>query len=551
MLCDEWLNDYFKKKNCFHKRIQWLNESVINNIVNDLKYNPNQKMVLTIPNTKGVSFELLNRIPANLHDKINIRVEGFMNEKWAQWYLNYYNNSSSVYNWIDASVYSINELQKILVKFEKIEQGVRSEMSEDEKVVYLAEMLSEYIDYDQTILNGREYLHSEVASLRGFVSSYYDSKSVCAGMGIIFKELLDRQEIDCECVVGQGIVYNKNGVETNRGSHLWNLIKTEDKNGIKTKKPLDITWLISNRQRGIKDNTHYYTKQDNSFNRSHIVALGFPLEQTNKMGAFDEKAIQDTKEKYVNNFKEFRRTSQVLSPLTSSGGKTYLKVVRLDMEEIAIDTQTFSVYKYFITNGKQSQIVYSCKDVIGAYKDYALLNYIKENGQLKPQQQVTYSNLTNYLTDLNSNVFTGTNINRANSEETYFLDPNIKNGDASDLQQLKEYYAKKNFNIFGINVRKGNANHDHCFVVEKNNSRNSGTKYNQYTLYYTNVNEQVFQQTIFTEYDLQKLSVSANENDKKIINTLLNPETLNTSVRKNNGYLGSLSNKGPNSGNPQ
>ena len=90
-----------------------------------------------------------------------------------------------------------NEAIQIISEMEKIEEGLKGQNFDQlEKIVYIYGKLKSGIMYDPKY----EYKSSkDIRSLRGFITK----KTVCAGYAVMFKEMMDRQGIECHYVSGK------------------------------------------------------------------------------------------------------------------------------------------------------------------------------------------------------------------------------------------------------------------------------------------------------------------------------------------------------------
>ncbi len=163
--------------------------------INALKsQNPRQKILIEIPNTKGISSQLLN----TLNQDISIRIAGaYDKERVDRLGNDQYENGETGEYYTSAVIYTRNEAVKIVSEMEEIEKGLDGQdTGQLEKLVYIYGKLKAGIMYDPKF---ETKLSKDIRSLRGLITK----QTVCAGYSVILKELLDRQGIECYYVSGK------------------------------------------------------------------------------------------------------------------------------------------------------------------------------------------------------------------------------------------------------------------------------------------------------------------------------------------------------------
>ena len=210
-----WMKKKIKNVNLI-KMIPKVNEYIS-------KY-PREEYIIELDNTKGITSEMLKKLDpwvrirvATGYDKVKLRA---YEKKFGYYY--------------DAVIYSRNELIEIIKRMEEIEEGIKqilvfrmyhSDWTEIQKAIYVDEEIKSRITYTIGKKNTVRSKSNECRTLRGLLSY----ENVCAGFAMIFKEMMDRQGIDCDYVEGG---------EVNRPhTHAWNLLKLKSGNII----CLDIT----------------------------------------------------------------------------------------------------------------------------------------------------------------------------------------------------------------------------------------------------------------------------------------------------------------------
>ena len=106
--------------------------------------------------------------------------------------------------------------------------GINKEWSEIQKAIYIYDQLKRKVIY--TLGGEEKYTNEDSRTLRGLISG----ENVCAGYAVIYKEMMDRQNIECDCVSGVAIDSKTQEIEA---GHAWNILKI---NGVNI--PVDLTW---------------------------------------------------------------------------------------------------------------------------------------------------------------------------------------------------------------------------------------------------------------------------------------------------------------------
>lgn len=229
-----------------------LDEETIQDL-NDLLDEEEEQAVINIPNTKGLSSEMLKK----LDDRYAIRVAGGFDEERIKDYekLKFTNGETGQEYYILSTTYSKKELVSIIEAMEKIEASIDKNWTDLEKVVAIYEKLKGDIFYDPKY---EEKASFHTRTLRGLISK----QSVCAGYSMIFKELLERQGIPCDYVSGWH--YTENSKEPPVG-HAWNIVEIDGK-----KYPFDLTFDASSYRFGTYDDISYLGQNSADFITGHI-----------------------------------------------------------------------------------------------------------------------------------------------------------------------------------------------------------------------------------------------------------------------------------------
>lgn len=242
-----------------------LNNLFIDRINMNNYSNKKNKLVIQVANTKCIdkdSLQYLNNLQKkyNLDVKISVLGSYMTNEDDHE-----IKKEKYFYN----TLYNLEELYKIIGEFEKIESSIDPSWNKFDIVIYLAEIIVRNIMYDPEyfLMHKKNILIPKVIgeqdkadyfdrSLRGVLTR----KSVCAGFAVIFKELANRNGIECKYV--SGAAYSNTGVY--RGGHAWNLIRID---GVIY--PLDITWKNTKYRMGDFENIEDISCDIATFKKRH------------------------------------------------------------------------------------------------------------------------------------------------------------------------------------------------------------------------------------------------------------------------------------------
>lgn len=154
-----------------------------------------QKIIIVFDNTKGLKKDDLRKFSSN----VIISIMGGLNTSKEK-----FNNE----HYQERTYYSPRELISIITFFEKIERQINPLWNELEKCMFVYKMICEYSNYDENTYNGRDAARNLLGVITG--------KSVCAGYAMIFKEAMDRLDIEC---------YYQN----RQSHHGWNIVKLDGK----------------------------------------------------------------------------------------------------------------------------------------------------------------------------------------------------------------------------------------------------------------------------------------------------------------------------------
>ncbi|MGM9877822.1 MAG: hypothetical protein ACI33S_04145 [Bacilli bacterium] len=471
------------------------------NFLNEIsRQYPNSKILVEVNNTRGLSSTLAKA----LKDNIYFRVAGGYTKERVKIYKDVtFRDGSKADYFYDSVIYSRNELINILREIEKIENGINSSWTDLQKVIYIYTILEGEIMYDPKY---EIQPSSEIRTLRGLLSK----KTVCAGYAMIFKELLDRQKIECEYVEG---VINKdiNSNVKHRG-HAWNIITLNGR-----KYGVDLTHENSNYRRGSFHTFNYLGTNKESFCQSHYP---YYFEETQNY----EDTLSELDINLINKFynlilidKEYKKTLYTIKRKDGS-----LCTICHIGSIVSDDNKVY--HRYFYLDGlpgtnKQPSILYS---------DFNMTEFIYSKLHGKGQE---YTHNMQYA--IANRLFSNKNINDSKNRQTSYIgNPFDKNNNEvenieKDQKSMDDvYYPTKVF------IREDGS----VFILE--HTYNVDTIYGM--MYSYNVYELINNSG---EYILKTSTVCSENNlieDNRncIPNILLSREHINESCEYYHGYIG-------------
>ena len=203
----------------------------------NINFYRNKKLAIQVKNTKYIDKQALLYLK-DLKNKYNLDIKVSV---IGPYNIDAVDSENTKEKYFYNTLYDIDELYKIISQFEKIESQIDSKWNKFDIIVYLIETIVRNIMYDPEYL----LMHIKGLSIPKIIgiqdaADFFDRslrgmltrKSVCAGFSVIFKELANRNGIECKYV--NGASYSEDGVY--RGGHAWNLIKIDD-----VIYPIDIT----------------------------------------------------------------------------------------------------------------------------------------------------------------------------------------------------------------------------------------------------------------------------------------------------------------------
>lgn len=483
-------------------------------------------VIIEFPNTSFFNQAFLKELKKINPSRIFVRVAGGNDQELIDFYNQMNWNSDFLTNDV---IYSIDEMISIMRVIENIEKGMDSKWDDFQKIVYFINCINSRIMYHPF----NEHAESrDIRSLRGLVSG----NTVCAGFALILKEFCDRNNIECDFVVGDLFGRNADGKKERMGCHAWNIVRINGKNI-----PIDIT-------PGIYPSVNL----DGIGNVQGFVEARVPY-YYNKVKEYD-KNLSNIERNYLKELYELMSRNNTYSATAYSKmreDKSYFNIVQTDQFKIG----SISVYTYIYTpsdvNGKlgKPQIFYSCLNVAwvnGMFYELnrciSLLDEARQRNDVNEINSLTQKvESLKIAVDYNSGVinklFSKENIEAAISDKSYFL------GDITFQPGIQ-----------GCNIFKHPLIHQRMNKMCKNFDRSDGTSFSVEAKDMVEVNgKKIFQYKIYEfvdedgDYVVRKNTIftEANiitDNRKEVADLLLSRSRINYCEKDNGGYVGYLTN---------
>ena len=238
------------------------------------KINTNEKILIELQNTIGLTDEIIDIIPNN----VDIRIIGSRTEEFAK------SSKNQNMDYLrEKATYSKKELKEIMNKIQQIEANINSNWNDYEKALYLYEYLKADIVYRTPIdkddngmpldKNGNANRARNWDTLTGLTTQL----STCSGFSHIYQELCTRQGIKCVAVAGK---YNKGT------SHAWNIITINNNNFL-----VDMIFDAQEYEKGNDQTTRFCINDTSKYSPRCYIEQHFHL------ASIDPEWINKTKEK--------------------------------------------------------------------------------------------------------------------------------------------------------------------------------------------------------------------------------------------------------------
>ncbi len=230
------------------------------------------------------------------------------------------------------TTYTREEMIEIIGRMRAIESNIPQDWNQFQKAKYIYEELARNIEYNH---NQDEYKSQKPSSLKGLI----EGKAICAGFALIYKDMMDRQGIECNYV--RGIADSRDN--SKHEQHAWNMLTISG-----TIFPVDLTWDSTNLQdclkKGKEENLIYFGTDENFFVRHH-------------QDAKDEKELKE----YTVLYKDFvesidtdPKSLEKMKALQYAIDKTYSKYSRLISPEKGRNQIKGAIRKFIDTQNPES-----------------------------------------------------------------------------------------------------------------------------------------------------------------------------------------------------
>lgn len=269
--------------------------------------------MIVVANTK----ELEEKFDLNsLRDDELIRIEGGLKGK------SKYNDN----HYITRTTYTVRTLKQIIQQMRTIESQIPKEWDEVQKAKYIYMILGKNITYEH---DASKRIGGRCSNLTGLVTG----KAICAGYSLIFKEMMDRQGIQCDYV--RGISGSANDIE----KHAWNVLTIR---GISF--PIDLTWDSITLNRGSSDLKYFGT--DPNFFRMHSpdndeIRYNYSLLRREDVNSID---VSNVKRQSNRQIEEWEKRDAINFAIE----KTFKKCQQMYGTEYAIKQMKSSLKKYMV-----------------------------------------------------------------------------------------------------------------------------------------------------------------------------------------------------------
>ena len=471
------------------------------NEINELcsKY-PNEDILVLVPSTKGITSDMIKQ----LNDHVYIRIGGVYDDRRLgfQKDITFVSRKLPKRNAVDlyfsSVIYSKDEIIQILNKIEDIESKMNNNWSDIQKLIYLVHTLVTKITYDPEFEFKTD---EEVRSLRGLITG----QTVCAGYSVILAELLDRQDINCYFVSGNG--------------HAWNIVEIENKfYGI------DLTFENRNFRLGMLDTYTYLGQNPSKFNETHKPAHNDP-----------NRALHSKLCKLDKNYIKFIASTVIKE---NEYEKISFKCQRQNNQEFVLiqigtkkinDNLYYTYYYDNLENGKLANypLILTSKETISKYVDN--INFDRIN-------KINSNDIVNKLFSIEN---IADSLNRGSS---YIGEIVSYEGTNRNITQLKK--EEKDMRKFCESPKVFPRYNDTALVIEKDGvdpiilNNMPVYKYNAYDVLYKDEKPVLRKRVIYSDTDI----IYSNRNE--IQNKLLTEDNISYSLDNNSGYLGYISETG-------
>ncbi|MEE3343750.1 MAG: transglutaminase domain-containing protein [Bacilli bacterium] len=483
------MNKYgYEVISCSKLDIQFIKKLNINNY-------KNKKLVIQVKNTKCIDKTALLYLKNNYNIDIKISIIGPYDDEKQE---NEQKKEKYFYN----TLYDIDELYRIITNFEKIEDNIDPKWNEFDIIVYLAETIVRNIMYDPEYILMRNK-GIEIPKKIGLqdLADYYDRslrgmltrKAVCAGYSVIFKELANRNGIECKYV--SGAAYSESGIC--RGGHAWNLVRI---NGVIY--PIDITWKNTKYRCGDFNNVNDISCDIEEFKKKHRP---YDMQNNNGLTQIPKEIVKKSKKKTIIR-KHYNATTYVIK----RNDKTSFVLSQIGKYK--------GLYRY----------LYSEINDDGSYSTPTIVfsesNLVKEINEHNFEKSDHYNKFMQSFANV---LFSKENLNDSKTNrKTKYIGccelPNRRGYVNNSKEILKSEKAINTFNLDNIKSKK-RSDGSIVTLVQFQNKINNGFLY-EYYVYVLSQGPSVMEYNVYSNTNYFSLSSTM------VVNSILSDENLKKSI---------------------
>ncbi len=475
-----------------------LNEPFDINFVNEIcNQHPNSKILVEVQNTKGITSSMIRQLSPNTA----VRIAGGYSDDRCK------NGIFSGNDYENAVIYTRNETIKILEMMERIEAGIDKNWSDIQVLIYVYDRLKRDIMYDSKF---KQKYSSEIRSLRGLLTK----QTVCAGYAIIFKEFMDRNNIECE--------YAEGYISANRtGGHAWNIVVIDGK-----KYPIDLTWDNTKFRSGYSKTFDWLAQDVKNFSQSHYPS---PMEKTQNyeqvLSQIDPKIVEQVFLK-----SGMARTNEYTSTTyygTRADGSKYIVA---QIGNNTINNKDYYRYYYVeITKDGKRELP------LILYSDTNLTHLVDAKKFGKPIPP-------NYEETVDNVLFSKQNIADSIAKRTYYIGGVRKNTPRNKFELVTSYQeiekAEDKRELFAYPTKRFTRSDGSVFIAQQmfDKPRNANgiavMRYDIFEMVNENGNEVLKSNTIFTERNFFK------DTRQSMVDEYLSRARLDRKASEAGGYIG-------------
>ena len=476
----------------------------IKHIKNVCNQYPNSKILVEVQNTKGITSSMIRQLGSNVAIRI---AGGYDEERLARYKGQFFGNESTDDYYYNSVIYTKNETIKILEEIERIESGINTNWSSIQKLIYVYDRLKTSIMYDPKF---EQKFSSEIRSLRGLITK----QTVCAGYAVIFKEFMDRNNIECE--------FARGGTKSGQTSgHAWNIVTIDGK-----KYPIDLTWDNTTFRSGKSNSLDYIGQDISTFSRSHHPAPGEKTQDyKHTLSQIDPQLIKQIHSQMgVGRARDYSTTTYYGK---RKDGSRYI------VGQIGDNTiNNVNYYRYFYVD--------ISKD---GKRQLPLILYSKTNiTHLVNCKRFGKPILPNYEEVVDNILFSKENIADSLAKKTYYIGDVMKYSTGNNFQLVSSYQEiskpEEINKLFVYPTKKFTRSDGSVFIAQQmlKTPRNINgidvMRYDIFEMVNENGKDVLKRNTVFTERNFFK------DNRQSMIDDYLSRRRLDRKVKEAGGYIG-------------